>query len=62
MPILRTAVCGKCGVKEMEKIAGEGWNNWGMLKGKQNEKGETEFMLCPEHLNKTIKFIIEDLK
>lgn len=53
----RKIQCDICGKVAEEKGHGEGWPTWGKIFGKQNEKGETEFCLCPNHLDKIFEFI-----
>lgn len=57
----RVIGCDVEGCKEsrVEETFGMGWPDWGgILKGKQNdETGETNFYLCPHHLNLTFQAV-----
>ena len=57
MSILRTIECNICEKKQTENISNEGWPKWGIVQGKANEKGETDFHLCPEHLDSVFGYI-----
>jgi hypothetical protein len=62
MSILRTIKCNVAGCKEIytEQKPGTGFPGWGVIQGKQNEKGEMEFHLCPKHLNMVFRFVEKD--
>lgn len=57
MGILRTVKCDICEEIQTEKIPGMGWPGWGMIQGRQGPNGETDFYLCPEHLDLVFDFI-----
>lgn len=59
MAIQRTITCDICGKTEIERVFGMGWKDWGQILGKINEKGDTEFGLCPEHLEDIILIALE---
>ena len=59
MPILRQITCDICGKNEIEKVFGEGWIGWGQIHGKIDDKGNTDFALCPEHLEDIFKIALE---
>lgn len=56
MAIKRTAVCSVCGLEETEDNFGDGWMNWGAVNG-INFNGDTNPMLCPEHLSMVANFM-----
>lgn len=58
MSIRRTIYCNVegCDNSYTEKQPNDGFPQWGVLQGKQNEKGETDFHACPEHFNKLFDF------
>jgi hypothetical protein len=61
MSILRTIKCNVEGCREIytEQGPGAGFPGWGVLQGRQNEKGETECHLCPKHLDMVFKYVEE---
>lgn len=60
MSVLRTIKCSKCGDRCTEKSSSEGWPGWGLLQGKKNEKGETDYHLCPKHLDMIFEFLSKE--
>lgn len=63
MSMKRTIQCSVegCGTQHTEEKSGAGFLGWGMLSGKcDDETGETEFHLCPEHLNDTFKYLTKE--
>lgn len=59
MAIQRIITCDICSKTEAEKTFGAGWKGWGQILGKINENGNTEFGLCPEHLEDVMKIAME---
>ena len=57
MSILRTIKCNVSGCPEQatEAASGGGWPGWGVLQGRTNENGETDFHLCPVHIDVAFK-------
>lgn len=62
MSILRIIQCNipGCNHSAQEATPNAGWPGWGVLQGRANEHGEMDFHLCPEHLDKTFKLLMED--
>ena len=61
MSVIRKIQCsvpGCPGVAE-ETAPNAGWPGWGVLQGRVNEHGETDFHLCPAHLNSAFQFLTE---
>jgi len=59
MPILRQITCDVCGKIATEEVFGDGWKGWGQIHGKIDDKGNTDFALCPEHLEDIFKIALE---
>lgn len=61
MSVIRKIQCnvpGCPGIAE-EQTPNAGWPGWGVLQGRVNEDGETDFHLCPVHLNKVFMLLTE---
>jgi len=62
MSILRTIKCNLpgCQTEQVEGAPNAGWPGWGSLSGlRDDETGETELHLCPEHLKRAAAKIFE---
>jgi len=60
MGLRRFVDCDVNGCEESmpEVIFGQGWSNWGEVKGRQDtETGASTFFLCPKHLNQVFDFV-----
>lgn len=49
--------CDICGLESIEKKYGDGWPGWGWVSGKQDDKGNMEFCLCPKDLDAVFLFM-----
>ena len=62
MSVLRKIICNvpDCGNFTEEAASGAGWPGWGVLQGRVDDAtGETDFHLCPAHLDKVFKLLTE---
>lgn len=60
MSMLRSIYCSVrgCTHKYEEAKPGAGFPAWGSVQGRTDtETGETDFHLCPEHLDEVFKFL-----
>ena len=57
MSIKRKIECNICDASYIELNMGDGFPDWGVLTGRQDENGNAEFGLCPNHLNIIFEFI-----
>ncbi len=57
----RTIKCDVPSCREQctEKMHGDGWPEWGEVKGKRDtETGSETFGLCPRHLSRVFEFML----
>lgn len=59
MSVVRQIKCDIecCDTEATESLMGDGWTGWGLLTGKRGDNGETEFGLCPDHLDMIFGYI-----